>query len=388
MSLGFMRRRIPGVLGSISFLAVTGCASLPSNGPTARTIIRESRAPDGTPRFQIVNLDLAAVDVMNSAEQARVATMPTLGTLATLAQDRRVDLIGPGDVLAVTIYEVGVSLFAASTRTASAGGAFDPSAHGETLPDTVVDTAGRIDLPYLGSTEVGGLTTEEAQRRIAQNLRGKSQDPRVLVTIHQNVANTVYVAGAVNRPGRQALTLGRERLLDAIASAGGSGSTADDTIVRFVRGSSIVEQRLGTIRSNGVDDLVLSPGDRIELIRRPRTYTVFGAVSRISQIPFETGEVSLAEALARAGGPNDSVANPSAIFLFRYNAKTGSEAEEPVIYRLNLLKPESYFLAQKFAMRDKDVMYIANAAANQPAKAFGIINQLFAPFITARQITN
>lgn len=382
MSLDGVRRSASGLLGSISLLAVAGCASLPSNGPTARTVLRQAKAPDGTPRFQIVNLDLAAVDAMNAvALQRDVSTR----TLASLAQNRRVDLIGPGDVLTIAVYEVGVSLFGGGLRAAPGG--FDPSAHGETFPDTVVDANGRIDLPYLGAIEVGGLTTREAQSRIAASLRGKSQDARVLVAIHQNVANTVYVAGAVNRPGRFPLTLAREHLLDAIAAAGGSANTADDTMVRFVRGTTIIEQRLGTIRSNSADDLVLNPGDRIELIRQPRSYTVFGAVTRIAQIPFENGEVSLAEALARAGGPNDALANPSAIFLFRYDAAGSANDQRPVIYRLNLLNTESYFLAQKFAMRDKDVLYIANASANQPAKLFGIINQLFAPFITARQIT-
>ena len=383
MSLRFVGRRLPGLLGSMSLLLVAGCSTLPSNGPTARSIVRHSKTPDGAVRFRIIDLDLSAVDAMNSAERERFTTLPAL---APLAADQRVDLIGPGDVLTVSIYEVGVSLFGGGVR--SAPGGFDPSAHGEAFPDTVVDANGQVNLPYLGAITVGGLTADAAQRRIAAGLRGKSQDPRVLVAIKQNVSNTVYVSGAVNKPGRLALTLGREHLLAAIASAGGSANSSDDTIVRFVRGTRTVEQRLGTIRSSSPDDLTLIPGDRIELIRRPRTYTVFGAVTRISQVAFETGEVTLAEALARAGGPNDAAADPSAIFLFRYGVHVGTDTEEPVIYRLNLLRPESYFLAQRFAMHDKDVLYIANARANQPAKLFGIINQLFAPFITARQITN
>ncbi|WP_138995720.1 polysaccharide biosynthesis/export family protein [Sphingomonas sp. PAMC 26621] len=367
----------------MAMLLIAGCSTLPSNGPTARAIVKHSKASDGSVRFRIIDLDLHAVDSMNSAERERFTTLPAL---APLAIDQRVDLIGPGDVLTISVYEVGVSLFGGGVR--SAPGGFDPSAHGESFPDTVVDAEGRVNLPYLGAITVGGLTADAAQKRIAAGLRGKSQDPRVLVAIKQNVANTIYVSGAVNKPGRLALTLGREHLLDAIASAGGSASTSDDTIVRFVRGGRTVDQRLGTIRASTQDDLILIPGDRIELIRRPRTYTVFGAVTRISQVAFETGEVSLAEALARAGGPNDAVADPSAIFLFRYGVHVGTETEEPVIYRLNLLRPESYFLAQRFAMHDKDVLYIANARANQPAKLFGIINQLFAPFITARQIAN
>ena len=52
-----------------------------------------------------------------------------------------------------------------------------------------------------------------------------------------------------------------------------------------------------------------------------------------------------------------------------------------------MMRPASYFLAQQFAMRDKDVIYVANAASNRPAKLVAIINQLFSPVVTARALT-
>lgn len=388
MPLPVPERRFCGFVACAVSFALAGCSTLPSNGPTAGTIVKRSQAADSPVKFRIINLDSNAVAALNTASQDGRVAGPTL---ASLAEERRVDLIGPGDVLSISIYEVGVSLFGGGMRSA-AGGSFDPSARGEVFPETVVDAAGRVTLPYLGQVQVGGLTVDQAEQRIVAGLRGKSQDPRAMVAIKENVANTVFVSGSVNKPGRFKLTLSRERLLDAIASAGGSvlsgTSTVEDMLVRFVRGSNVAEARLGTIRSNSADDLVLIPGDRIELIRSARTYTVFGAVAKISQMPFDTAQVSLAEALARVGGPSDASADPSAIFLFRYSVQPASGLEEPIIYRVNMLKPESYFLAQRFLIKDKDVIYIANARANQPAKLFGIINQLFAPFITARQITN
>ncbi|WP_233503476.1 hypothetical protein [Sphingomonas psychrotolerans] len=59
----------------------------------------------------------------------------------------------------------------------------------------------------------------------------------------------------------------------------------------------------------------------------------------------------------------------------------------PVIYRLNMLRPESYFVSQRFAMRNGDVIYIANARSNQAAKLVQIINQLFSPFYGVRELT-
>jgi polysaccharide export outer membrane protein len=280
-----------------------------------------------------------------------------------------------------------VALFGGAGPRVSGEG-FDPSARGENFPAISVDSEGTIRLPYIGRLGVAGLTPFEVQRLIEQGLKGKSQSPQAIVVVRSNISNTVFVSGDVRRPGRLELSLGRERLLDAVAASGGSVGSAEDTLVRFARGGRIVEQRLGFIRSGTADDLVLVPGDRVELIRRPRTFTVFGATPRSSQINFETGDVSLAEALARVGGPNDAQADPAAVFLFRYDGVQDSpDAGLPKIYRLNMLKPQSYFLSQRFVMRDKDVIYIANAAANQPSKLVNIINQLFSPFVTARAIS-
>ena len=54
----------------------------------------------------------------------------------------------------------------------------------------------------------------------------------------------------------------------------------------------------------------------------------------------------------------------------------------PIVYHLNMMKVGSYFLAQRFAMRDKDVLYFGNAAANQPSKVVQLISQLFSPILT------
>ena len=41
----------------------------------------------------------------------------------------------------------------------------------------------------------------------------------------------------------------------------------------------------------------------------------------------------------------------------------------PVIYNVNLRNPDGYFLATKFQMRNKDVIYIANATSVEISKA-------------------
>ncbi|WP_231639255.1 polysaccharide biosynthesis/export family protein [Sphingomonas profundi] len=377
---------------SLVAIALGGCSTLPSSGPTAGRVLARK---ENTIGFRIVDVDANVLGELRGYDNAVQSAAPRMADLAAQGDN---DTVGPGDVLQIGIYEVGATLF--SGGGASRGGAdgFDPSARGERFEAITVDRDGTIKLPYIGRLPVAGRTPSEIQTMIEQSLRGKSQAPQAVVSVRDNIANTVYVSGDVNKPGRLELTLGRERLLDAIASAGGpaaragntgtTAGTSDDSIVRFTRGGRVVEQRLSDIRSGTTDDIPLLAGDRIEVIRRPRTFTVFGATTKVSQVSFDQPSLSLAEAVARIGGPNDNQADASAVFLFRYYPDSKVAAGEvPVIYRLNMMKPASYFLAQRFPMRDKDVIYIANAAANQPGKLVGIINQLFSPFLTARALS-
>ena len=364
----------------LAILSLGGCATLPSDGPTASEV-QHSVSGQNILGIRIVPIDSALIGQMGTASGIENAQ-----PLLALKQFGTVDTLGPGDVLDIQIFEVGATLFSRNGPIVEA-----PTVEGQGVGGIVVDRDGAITLPYVGRVPVAGRTTAEVQVLIEARLRGLSQRPQAVVSVRQNVANTIYVMGNVARPGRQGLTLGHESLLDAIANAGGAGLAPQDMIVRFTRGGRSVEVQLQDIRAGSPEDLALVPGDRIEIIHQPRSFSVFGAANKIAQVPFETRTVSLAEAVARAGGPNDASADPRAVYVFRYDTPaTPAQAAAPgapVIYQLDLMQPASYFLAQRFAMRDKDVIYVANAASNRPSKLVAIINQLFSPFLAVRAIT-
>lgn len=396
----------PG-LALLAMTAMSACATLPRNGPTGSQITRDATKANDI-GYQIVDISADNITALSTADA------PT-GALATLTADGFVDTVGPGDVLSVEIYEVGASLFGGRANIASAAGLSGeeaPSASGETVGQggIVVDRSGNITVPYVGTIQAAGLTPAQVQQRILVGLRGKSQSPQVIVSLRRNVANTVVVMGAVSNPRRVPLTLARERLLDVIADTGGisraaqtgsstaTGTGPQDSIVRFTRRGRTVEQPLDAVLSGSPDDLVLLGGDRIELIRQPRTFTVFGAIDRISQVPFESRTLTLAEALARAGGPNDGRADPRSVFVFRLPPGAAPIAAgqpgtapivaiRPIVYRIDMLRAQNYFLAQRFVMRDKDVVYIANASANQPLKLVQALGTLFSPVIAVQNAT-
>lgn len=372
----YRRSSVNGGLLLLAASSVAGCATLPSSGPTGVEVLRAS-ASASLP-MTLIDLDPS---VVAAAERDRHAP----SGLAALAAAGEVDRIGPGDVLQITIFEVGAALFAGGSGEATTE---TPGAAGRALPLITVDRAGQIAVPYIGRFDVGGLTINEVREQLSQGMMGLSQHAQIVVSVKQNVTNTVFVSGAVKTPGRLPLTLTRERLLDIIAEAGGPVSNPYDIQVRVTRGERNATAMLSEIAAGSAADLVLLPGDRIELLPGSRSFTVFGATDKVSEIPFQSATLTLAQAVARAGGPSDRQADPKAVFLFRLIEPVDpAEIPEARIYRLNMMRPESYFLAQRFAMRSGDVIYFANARSNQASKLVTIINQLFSPFYTARALT-
>ena len=384
------RLRMTGALSMIAVL-MSACSTLPSSGPTGRQVIRGAQNPANSLKFEVVELDGAAFQKLLAIPPAGRGA----GQLATLAREGRVDRIAPGDALQVNIYEVGMSLFGPGSQSSSLGlggsavpaETIDPTVRSQPINVVTVAADGTIRLPYVGRLMVAGSTPYDVQRMIETGLKGKSQSPQALVTVVNSPGNSVYLIGDIVRTGRMQLTAARERLLDAVATAGGSKASSSDTVIRLTRAGQSAEMRLGDIRAGSGDDVTLLPGDRVELVIEPRSFSAFGATPKVSQVLFEAPRVSLAEALARVGGPNDFQADPRSVFLFRYDAAAITAGEPPLIYRLDLMKPESYIIAQNFAMNDKDLIYIANSASNPVSKFVAILNQLFAPLLTARVLT-
>lgn len=363
---------------NIVFLALSaglaGCATLPSSGPTGKQIEKSAAAPVDGSSIHLVRIR-AATDIPVTAG----ATFP-----AALASDQMptpTDMVGPGDILDINIYEAGVPLFASNASAGALSQMASPGVQVQKLPPTRIDDAGDIAIPYAGALHVTGMTTGQIEAAIRHALRNLSQNPQVIVTLNEAITNTIIIGGEVAKPGRLVLHTNRESLSDVIALAGGYRGDSKDLMVRIMRGTTTADVRVNDMVENSALDLRIRPGDRLMLVDDPRTYSILGASGRVEQVPFRRSTVSLAEAVATAGGTNPNLGDPAAIFLFRY-VKDAEGKEVPQVYHLNMMQTGSYFLAQKFVMQDKDVLYFGNAAANQPSKLVQLISQLFSPVLT------
>lgn len=372
---GLFRRAIPA-LGAC--LALGACASLPSSGPTGYDIRRAATPRPGQYPFTLIEVENAAA--VPPGPPAPISTLPTM-------PPRPTDLLGPGDVLNISVYEAGVSLFGTAMRTVAVAGSsgIDTSSTAEKLPQVRVDDYGYIRVPFVGRLRAAGHTVAELQSMIQEGLRGMSQDPQVMITVEQSITNSIILAGEVARPGRLVLATNRESLVDAIALAGGYRGDAKDAVARVQRDGQSFEIRLSDLLDLPDQDLPVAPGDRITLVRRPQTFSVLGAPNKSEEVTFPRSRLSLAEAVALAGGANPNAGDAAAIFVFRY-VPLPNGTEQPTVYHLNMMRPGAYLLSQRFLMRDRDVLYVGNARANQLTKFVQLLSQLFVPVATARAV--
>ena len=133
-----VNRRFSVLSALTATIALAGCASLPSSGPTARQVVKGVESDQNTIGMKLVPLDAKVV-----AEAARRDVEAEAGTrmLASLTANASNDVIGPGDTLQVSIFEVGVTLFGGS-RSSIEG--YDPSSQVERFPPVTVDSKGLI----------------------------------------------------------------------------------------------------------------------------------------------------------------------------------------------------------------------------------------------------
>jgi polysaccharide export outer membrane protein len=146
-----------------------------------------------------------------------------------------------------------------------------------------------------------------------------------------------------------------------------------------------------------LQNVLLQPGDVVTALYQTYSVSVLGATGRNDEIAFEAQGISLAQALARAGGLDDNRASPRGVFIFPYETPdalpwpqtptTGPDGRIPVIYQLDLSDPGSFFVMQRFAVQHRDVLYASNAPANELRKFMALVLSVAYPVINLVNLT-
>jgi polysaccharide export outer membrane protein len=251
-------------------------------------------------------------------------TMSLIVLAAIPSAARAAYLLGPGDLLKITVFK-----------------------NADLSLDVRVSDAGSIGYPLIGAVPVSGLTLDAAERKIAKMLQdgGFVVNPQISILLTQGFNDLVSVIGEVNKSGRYSTEQSGGHLSGMLASAGGilpAGSEVVTVIGErngkpFRREVDIVKMASS---GNAGDDIELLGGDTVFVRKQPLFY-IYGQVQKPDQYPLQSG-MTVMQALATGGGVTGK-GTQRGIVRHRRDA-TGKVKEESV--------------SLDDDVQDKDVIYV------------------------------
>jgi len=266
----------------------------------------------------------------------------------------------------------------------------------------------------VGEVYVNGKAIEEVRAILAERIGELVLNPIVTVTVSQTKPGTIYLSGAVRKPGMFQLSTGNQnsvngpntqsaisridlRLSNILANAGGVMPNADIAHVAIRRvtpvGETTIEVDLWLMLKHGdaSQDVMLQSGDAVmvpklangqmseddfELIANssigPDTFPirVLGEVMKpgVYNIPGQTPYLNSALAMAEGFNPQ---AYRKTIVIRRFT----SEKQ----YETFTVNPES----KDVSLRPNDIVYIAPMKVAKAGRYMENVGKVLAPFTTA-----
>lgn len=331
-------------------LTMVGCSTLPSFGPSAEAINGSSvdvviKSDEVLP-FQIVDVSATTLPSRTASANTFPAAFRDLGFRT---KDETVEV---GDQLKIGIWEVAEDgLFATAGRR-------------ETVLEVAVSNSGNITVPYTDPIAARGLTAAQLRSLLLERYQGQAIEPEIAVAITQTQYRAVTVLGDVKTPGRATIPSNGIRLLDLLAQAGGTIQVPWEVKVSIQRAYATAALPLSDILASRSNNIVVLPGDIINIVHEPRRFAVYGAINQPGNIEIPMEEAHLAYLLAEVGGLNDRVAQARSAFVFRPVVGDSLRAASTAIaYRLDFSRPDALLLAGMFKLQPNDITYIASADA-------------------------
>ncbi|HEY0120254.1 MAG TPA: polysaccharide biosynthesis/export family protein [Rhizobium sp.] len=369
---------------------LTGCA-LPESGPKTSRVLEEA-ARQAAPPFALVDV--------NSQSAIRNVERPRPSLAAKFGEGPRDPglRIAVGDVISVSLWEAPPgSLF--GTAVSSTGQQQQASGSSVTIPSQVVSSDRTIGIPYVGRINAAGRTPAQVESMVVAALAGKAVQPQALVTVQQSTANTVTVTGEVAGGARVTLSPAGDRILDVIAAAGGLRAGVNESVVYLTRRGATMALPFETIVQSPRENIRLRPEDVVTVVREPRTFTILGATGQNGEVAFSSQRVTMANAVARAGGLQDSRADVTGVFLLRYepldiarrvvppdNPLLRRGGPVPIVYRFNLKSAATLLAMQSFEIQPRDIIYVSNASSVDVQKFMALFQGVTSPALSATSI--
>ena len=368
----------------ITFLSLSACAGfLSSSGPNRSTVL----LADGrsVPIIQVIQVNSELTQSILNNEKSLLFS-EVFKEKKTLDQK-----IKPGDVLEVNIWEADPAILFSSGSQGQLGMSL-PGSNKTTLPEQIVNSDGFISIPFAGKILAKDKNITEVENSILASLKARANQPQVMVRMSKNLTSQITIVGEVNSSALLSLTPKGERILDAIAAVGGVKQAVNKITVQLTRENIVQSLSLDKIIQDSRQNIKLEPGDVLTIFFQPNSFTVLGATVKNDEVAFEGQGITLAQALGRVGGFNDNRADSKGLFIFRFeDPKSLSQKYKPevltsdgkaaIIYQVKMDDPATFFVAQNFPIKNKDVIYVANSPAAELQKFLNIIVSIVYPLV-------
>ncbi|MEP0201338.1 MAG: sugar transferase [Halioglobus sp.] len=284
--------------GGISALALL-VGSLILLGGCSQTLTEEgfTQTPEGFSRAIPVEIDAQAAPIV-AYESVTVESLPR-------GESDPIYRLGAGDRLAINVF-------------------------GEPGMDSLivqVDGAGEIQLPMVERVHAEDLSLSELQTKLKDEYTKHFMDPWVVVELEDPLSRPLYLLGEFNQPGIVHMTSDMS-LIQALGAGQGLSDKAYTRGARLIREQNIVAVDINALLNRGRMDqnIWLEPEDTLFIpgLDDLRIF-VLGAVIQPGAQNVTNGPLTLADAIARSGGPQRAEANLEQVRVIRTHSPVSGE---------------------------------------------------------------
>ncbi len=195
--------------------------------------------------------------------------------------------------------------------------------------DGVVRDDGTFFVSLAGNVPVADLSLAQAQDAIKLALSKYVRDPQVDIEIKEYRSQLFFANGLFTRPGSYPIR-GTTTILEGVSDAGGIAESGNLQGAYLVRKGKVVPIDFVSLFTAGAmsQNIPLADGDLIYVpsIMTARVY-VLGEVLRPTGVPVRTGKITLGQAIADAGGFNETTAYKRGVKIIRGGLGSGEVTE-------------------------------------------------------------
>lgn len=370
-------------------LLLAGCKSFPSGSGLESEVLKNGDdvvAGTATATSPGVPSEFA-VEAVTRGNLQRFASWPIVGDTSkpwighTDTASARV--IAPGDTVSLTIWNTDDN-----SLLTTDGGRFI------SLPPKLVSPDGSIFLPYIGETNIAGMSPEAARLAVEQAYVGVIPSVQAELTLTEGRKNSVSLISGVGSPGAYPLADQNVTLLEVLALAGGADTSLNNPQLRLQRGSKTYGIPVDRLLSDTSLNTTLKGGDRIFVESDKRYFMSLGAAATETQVFFPHEHVTALDALALIGGLTDDRANAKGILILRQfpQGAVRQDGTGPrhmrTVFTVDLTSADGLFSAGQFMINPGDLIYITEAPTIDALKTLGLIGLIFGLTNSADKLVN